>query len=130
MAYIQTEAEDTIRGNGDNALRTLQRNIRPVVCSFAEAKVHHNGIAAARGGTPLPYVSREDRALRTRADARDDNEPDPFADWQNSEPLTFPAGRDNSDKQAWFLIGKSVGKAEQFEKLMPAISAAIERASR
>jgi hypothetical protein len=126
MGILSTEIEDAIRGYGRNPMRNMFGNLRPVVCSFAETPVHQFGRSANGGGTPLPYVSREDRAFGARADGADDNEPDPFADYHNVEPMKFPRDCDDIIKQSWYHKGRIDGQREQFEKLMPALDGMLE----
>ncbi len=76
MAFITSEAEETIRGVRSHTLRDMRRNIRPFVCSFQEDAVRGFVGRPNGSGSTLPSLPREDRAQRTRADVPDDHEPD------------------------------------------------------
>jgi hypothetical protein len=73
------------------------------------------------GGLPLPFGK-----AGTRSELQGSDEPDPFADYHNAEPMKFPANCDDIVKQSWYHKGRIDGQREQFEKLMPVIDGMLE----
>ena len=59
-----------------------------------------------------------------------DSDVDPFADWQNSPPVTYPDCVENGCCKSAYLLGRSEGMEQQFKNLLPAIDQAIEIAMR
>jgi hypothetical protein len=68
MAYITSEIETGVRSYGHYTMRGLQRNLRPIVCSFTETEIYHIDARTWGSGPALPEVPRDGGTQRTRAD--------------------------------------------------------------
>lgn len=109
MAYIQTEIESAVRGDGRHPMRDMPFRLRPFVCSFAEAPLHQFAGASQSGGTPLPYVSRESGAFRARGNGADDNTPD----WLEGPTLNTPIPIDVQSFDVCCQMAYTLGQTDE-----------------
>jgi hypothetical protein len=130
MAYIQEEIENAVRGYGHNQMRNVPLRLRPIVCSFAETQICEYPRTLSGSGLALRGVSSTDRSERARADAPDDNEPDPFADWHGVEPMQFPEDCNHPEARMWYSRGRTDKMLEMHEAIMPMVEKVIEKASK
>jgi hypothetical protein len=98
--------------------------------SFETQIRHQDAGAILRGCSFMSAMSSSGGRTEARSDSRIDNEPDPFADYHNVEPMKFPENCDDIVKQSWYHKGRIDGQKEQFEKLMPVIDGMLDRTIR
>ncbi len=119
MAIIETETYRTI----PRSRTPLLLGVRDYKCSYVspqdEEGLDTHGARVGDGGGSVFPPPRQDRVSGTRSEFRDDNEPDPFADWQGVEPMKFPEGCDHPEARMWYSRGRT-------DKLLESIAAQDE----